>query len=100
MSFLKKCFTIESRRLLFLHDHTQNFKTVCGHSFQDKKIVKKNLLIKEKLTISTPNHHRCLPFCKLEVNLNESFIHLEGWLRGRIRPEDDARWKKRIVTVC
>ena len=55
---------------------------------------------KEKLTISTPNNHRCLPSCKLEKNLNENFIHQEGRLRERIRPEDDTRWKKRIVTVC
>ena len=37
--------------------------------------------------ISTPNHHRCLPFCKLEVDLNQNFIHQEGWVRERIRPE-------------
>ena len=32
LSLLKRCFTIESRRLLFLHDHTQNFKTITDKS--------------------------------------------------------------------
>ena len=53
---------------------------------------KKSTDKKEKLTILTPNHHRCLPFCKLGVNLNENFIHQEGRLRKKIRPEDDTRW--------
>ena len=57
--------------------------------FPGLETVKRNLLKKENLTISTHNHHRCLPFCKLKVNLNKNFIHQEGWLRERIRPGGD-----------
>ena len=37
-----------------------------------------------------PIHHRCLVFCKLKINLSKTFIHQEGWLQKRIRPEDQS----------
>ena len=33
-----------------------------------------------------------------KVYLSKTFIHQEGWLQKRIRPEDNYWWKKRIVS--